>query len=70
MYHYLSRFTVHFWWKQSIHLPYKHDPNNVNGIHVFFFRFCRVLYQENSTMRFVWHHDNGKMDHISQLQHA
>ena len=24
----------------AIHLPYKHDPNNVNRIHIYFSKFC------------------------------
>ena len=26
--------------KLNIHLPYKQDPNNINGIHMCFFMFC------------------------------
>ena len=29
-----------------------------------------VLYCENSKMRFLWHHNNRKIDHILQLQYA
>ena len=26
--------------------------------------FLEVLYRENTIMRFLWHRDNGKIDHI------
>ena len=39
----------------AIHLPYKHDPNNLNGIHMFFRVFHEVVYRKNSKMRFLLH---------------
>ena len=40
MYHYLSRNPI---FANTIHLPYKHDPNNINGIHMCFFRVFMVI---------------------------
>ena len=43
----------------------KHDPNNINEIHVVF--FCdlhKVLHHKNSKMRFLWNRDNEKIDRI------
>ena len=42
------------------HLPCKHDPININEIHVFFRVLQKILYRENSKMRFPWYRDNGK----------
>ena len=50
----------------TIHLPNKHDPNNVNGIRVFFCVLHKVLYRQNSKMRFLWNCDDGKVDRISR----
>ena len=46
----------------TICLPfYKHDPNNINGIHMYFFHVLhKVLYCKNRKMRFLWHCDNTK----------
>ena len=35
------------------------------NLHVFFRVLHKGLYCENSDMRFLWHHDNGKVDHNS-----
>ena len=43
------------------HLPCKHDPININEIHVFFRVLQKILYRENSKMRFPWYRDNGKI---------
>ena len=61
MYHYLSK-NANDGSSQlnTIHLSNKHDPNNINGIHVFFCVSHKILYSENSKMRFLWNHDNGK----------
>ena len=72
MYHYLSRnpkFVMERVNKApSIYLYLnKHDHNNINRIHVCVFVLHKVLYHENSKMRFLWHRHNGKIDRISQL---
>ena len=44
-----------------IHLPYKHDPININEIRVFFRVLQKILCRENSKMRLAWYRDNGKI---------
>ena len=51
-----------------VHLPYKHDPNNINGIHVCFLN--KVSYLKKEAMNFFWDHDNGKINRISRSRYA
>ena len=62
--------TLNSRWRNTIHLPYEHDIKQITNNYKHVWVFHKVLYRENSKMRFLWHRDNGKIDHISRLRYA
>ena len=66
--------TINLQWKQST----KHNWFTLQtwsqwykwNSHTCLFMFCKVLYHKNTNMRFLWHHNNVKIDCISQLRYA